>query len=242
MQKIRTSNTHPIRVDFIRSEEFPILSRLGMTFAPGKKQHDARTCHWKRDLTDDVSRLRNKFRTDTLVSLVEDWELVDLGIVALPEESHRHGIEIIRFPITDVSIPSSSNDFCELIENVLGRLTDGKRVVVHCKGGLGRAGMTAACLAVAATDGEISGDDAILMVRKAREGTVEKPEQEQFVSSFGKTWSVWQQERIRVRQEQSPKPNVADGNYRAAVDAINKGLEFDPEDAADHHNNGALVL
>ena len=35
------SETHPIRADFVRSDKFPILNRLGMTFAPGKKQKGA---------------------------------------------------------------------------------------------------------------------------------------------------------------------------------------------------------
>ena len=70
IQKLRTSETHRIRVDFIRSFEFPFLNRLGMTFAPGKKQTDALTGVWDRDLRTDLERLSNAFRVRTLVSLL----------------------------------------------------------------------------------------------------------------------------------------------------------------------------
>ncbi len=36
-----TSETHPLRVSFLKSEEFPVLNKLGLTFAPGKKQRGA---------------------------------------------------------------------------------------------------------------------------------------------------------------------------------------------------------
>ena len=37
----KTSQWHPIRVDFLPPEAFELPGRLGMTFAPGKKTDEA---------------------------------------------------------------------------------------------------------------------------------------------------------------------------------------------------------
>jgi ADP-ribosylglycohydrolase/tetratricopeptide (TPR) repeat protein/protein-tyrosine phosphatase len=186
--EIKSSQSHPIRVDFIKSEQFPILNRLGMTFAPGKKQSDGLTGAWDRDLRTDLERLFNEFGTGTLISLVEDDELEELKITNLEEECDRAMINLVRFPIRDVSVPDSMEDFVLMIAVAVDSLKQGETVVTHCKGGLGRAGTTAACIAVAATDAEISASDAIKLVRQARPGTVETEAQEQFVAEFEKEW------------------------------------------------------
>ena len=188
MQKTKTSETHPIRVDFIRNEEFPILNRLGMTFAPGKKQSDAFTGVWDRNLRTDTERLFNEFSTGTLISLLEDGELEELSITNLAEECDRAMINVVRFPIRDVSVPESMDDFVLMIASAVDSLKHGETVVTHCKGGLGRAGLTAACLALASTDVEISASRAIDLVRRARPGTVETDAQEHFVHEFENLW------------------------------------------------------
>lgn len=53
----KTSESHPLRVDFLQSEEFPVLNNLGMTFAPGKKQKGAMTGNWNRRMYLDMLRL-----------------------------------------------------------------------------------------------------------------------------------------------------------------------------------------
>lgn len=187
-QKTKTSETHPIRVDFMRNEQFPILNRLGMTFAPGKKQSDAFTGAWDRDLKADLERLFKEFGVGTLVSLLEDEELAELQIRDLAEECDRAMINLVRFPVRDVSVPESMDDFVLMIAGAVDALKRGETVVTHCKGGLGRAGLTGACIAIAATDAEISSKDAIELVRAARPGTVETEAQEQFVAEFEEDW------------------------------------------------------
>jgi protein-tyrosine phosphatase len=179
------SITHPLRVDFIVSEEFPILNKLGMTFAPGKTQSSAISGNWNRDLAADLTRLREFYHADTLVSLIEDEELITLQIRNLEHECRNHEIELLRFPLRDVSIPTSLKEFARLIQGTVERLNENKTVVIHCKGGLGRAGMTTACAIIVASGNKINGAEAIKMVRAARKGTVETPEQERFVSLFG---------------------------------------------------------
>ena len=185
----RTSNTHPIRVDFIENYRFPVLNRLGMTFAPGKKQsHPASGEAWHRDLFSDVRRLRDDYGTDVLVSLLEHKEFEELQIQNLRAECDAAGIEQHSYSIADQKIPDDPSEFRKEIALFARMLEEGKRLVIHCKGGLGRTGTAAACIAVAASNGDISGDEAITLVRKARGGAIENVFQEEFVRRFSQQW------------------------------------------------------
>lgn len=213
-----TSRSHPLRADFIQSEEYPILNKLGLTFAPGKKQTGAISGNWDRDLATDLTRLRNDYHTDTLVSLVEESELAELGIHNLEYECRNHNIELIRFPLRDVSVPPSLKSFARLIREIIKLLKQKKTVVIHCKGGLGRAGLTAACSIVAGSNNKISGSDAIKIVRAARPGTVETMKQENFVSPFGKYWQLYIEhtEDILGQQKRRLKKKCWESRVKAA--------------------------
>lgn len=182
MNLSRTSFTHPIRVDFVESEQMTLPGRIGLTFAPGKKQRVALTGSWERDLDADFERLRNHWHTDVLLSLIEEHEFTSLGIPTLREHARHYGIEVIWFPIRDISIPTSMEEFAAMVRVIHQVLEEGKTVVIHCMGGLGRTGLVAAALLVYATD--LSPKEAISVVRSARQGTIQTGEQEQFVSSF----------------------------------------------------------
>jgi len=205
-----TSETHPLRVDFLESSEYPLLRKLGLTFAPGKKQLGAVSGNWDRDLKSDCYRLRHHYQMDTLVSLVEESELSDLGIADLENECRVQGIELIRFPLKDFSVPPSPKQFAVLIREIVKRLKDGKTVAVHCKGGLGRAGLTAACAVIALSDCKVSGAGAIEAVRAARKGAVETLEQETFVGNFSEHWQSFKKEALSNfhRQNSADKEEV----------------------------------
>lgn len=66
----------------------------------------------------------------------------------------------------------------ELEANLCNELLDGRRVVVHCKGGLGRAG-TVACMLLLCTRTSLSSDEAIKRVKKGRLGAIETLEQDE---------------------------------------------------------------
>jgi protein-tyrosine phosphatase len=183
MSEGRTSHTHPLRVDFIDDERFNLPGRIGMTFAPGKKKKDSTTGAWDRELDEDLRRLREEFRTDLLVSLIEEHEFAQLQIEGLREQAPLFGIEVLGFPIRDVSVPYSIEQFHAVVKTIVGRLGEGETVVIHCMGGLGRTGvMAAACLIAAVKD--LSSTDAIEIVRRARAGTIETRQQEDYISEF----------------------------------------------------------
>jgi protein-tyrosine phosphatase len=181
MRQARTSHSHPIRVDFVTTEKLLMPGRIGLTFAPGKKHHGM-TGHWDRDLDADLARLRDEYQTDLLVSLIEEHEFAALQIANLRERVVSHGIEMLWYPIRDVSVPTSIEDFAETVNRVVQALSEGRTVVIHCMGGLGRTGLVAAACLMATT--ELDAREAIGIVRHARAGTIQTREQERYVELF----------------------------------------------------------
>lgn len=188
---IRTSETDPIWVDWLPEEVLGLPGRLGMTFAPGKKA-PGMDGDWERDLDTDLLALREEYRTDVLVSLMEEREYREFGIPELFEKDRIGEIDVLRFAIRDVSVPreAEAEEYQTLITTIIERLKRGENVVVHCRGGLGRTGTVAACVLVDL--GGHSAKEAIDTVRRAREHAVEPGEQEEFVRRF--------EESVRERQ------------------------------------------
>lgn len=179
-----TSHRNPIRVDFVDPDALQAPGRLGLTFAPGKKGRGSLYgVAYDRDLHADLMRLKEAYQTKVLVSLMEPFEYELLGIGDLFERAEGFGIEVLAFPIRDVSTPRAEQDqeLGDLIKCINDRLARGQTVVVHCRGGVGRSGLVAS--AVLVTHGHEPAA-AIDIVRSARPGAVETPQQEQYVHGF----------------------------------------------------------
>lgn len=185
MTQVMTSDSHPIRVDFVEREGLP--GRLGLTFAPGKRQPHGQSGHWERDLEKDLARLRGEYGADLLVSLIEAHEFKALGIPSLRERAAANGLKVLWFPIADRSVPTpqSAPRFHEAIAEMTGALRAGETVVVHCMGGLGRSGLVAAACLLA-TLSDLDADEAIRLVRAARAGAVETRGQEEYVAAYAR--------------------------------------------------------
>ncbi len=177
----KTSITHPLRVDFV---DVPAPGRLGMTFAPGKVQHDAQSGVWHRDLDADLQRLHSIYRTNTLVSVIETRELHDLEIPNLADTIAGLGIHWVHLPVVDGQIPTDEAAWFAAIHTVRARLADAETVVIHCKGGLGRTGTFAASILVSYG---IDPATAIASVRAARAETIESG-QAPFVARVATLW------------------------------------------------------
>jgi len=143
----KTSASHPIRVDWLPTRW---LGKVGLTFAQGTKQPNAATGSWDRDLAADISRLRNEFGADHLVCLLQDHEFEELAIGGLADASANARIAFHRLPIADGSVPADPGQLTALISQIVGWAAAGENVVIHCKGGLGRAGTVGGCVMRAA--------------------------------------------------------------------------------------------
>lgn len=185
----RTSETHPIRVDFLTPEMLGLPGRLGMTIAPGVIG-DSAEGGWERDLGTDLERITRNYGADVLVSLMEPHECAGCGIPDLLARAGAVGLTVIAFPIADASTPrdDQTEAYAALIAHLLRLLEDGNTLVVHCRGGLGRTGTVAACMLVARGH---DADSAIGLVRKVRSPhAVETRGQEAYVRRFAGQWRV----------------------------------------------------
>lgn len=169
----RTSLTHPLQIAEVRASA--THGRIGITFCPGKHDRAAATGAWARDLAIDLDAIA-AWGARLVLTLVEPAELVALKVPNLGQEVERRGMSWRHLPIVDYSVPDAAFEQAWLVDGSEIRrfLRDGHDVVVHCKGGLGRAGMIAGRLLV---ELGMPPDDAIRMVRRARQGAIETPSQ-----------------------------------------------------------------
>ncbi len=170
---MRTSTTDPIRIAEI--EVGPGRGRIGVTFAPGKNDRG----DWARDLDTDLDAIA-AWGAKAVVTLLEPDELRWLAIPGLGAGVERRGMEWLHMPIRDVSTPGPAfaAKWPEVSLRLHARLAAGESVVVHCRGGLGRAGMVAARLL---TETGVDPEAAIARVRAVRPGAIETDAQEDWV-------------------------------------------------------------
>lgn len=134
-----TSAISPLRVGWL------VPQRLGLTFAPGKYDPHAKEASWARDLGEDVARLVGEHGAKTVVPLLEEHEFELLRIPTLLETYGQAGLEVLHFPIRDGHIPAKLDAVRALVRAIVQRVNEGGTVVVHCRGGLGRAGTIGGC-------------------------------------------------------------------------------------------------
>ena len=161
---VRTSATHPLLIEAVPAGNG--MGRVGITFCPGKKQPAAATGCWDRDLAIDVAAVAG-WGAAAVVTLVEQHELASLKVEELGTEVARHHMEWLHLPIRDVSVPDAGfeqawRDHGPVLRS---QLRAGFDVLVHCKGGLGRAGVAACRLLI---DCGWTTTEALAAVRAAR--------------------------------------------------------------------------
>jgi ADP-ribosyl-[dinitrogen reductase] hydrolase len=174
---MRTSVTHPLQIAVVAGMSG--LGRIGITFCPGKYDPHAMTGGWDRDLARDLDAIRD-WGAAAVVTLLEPKELTLLRVERLGAEVMRRNMLWFHLPIVDVSIPDEGFEreweiAGEELRSILHRGLD---VLVHCRGGLGRAGTIAARLLI---ELGIEPKTAIKNVRAVRPGAIETRDQEKFV-------------------------------------------------------------
>ena len=172
----KTSISHPLRVDAVVA---PGGGLIGMTFCPGKVQPHGFTGSWDRDFALDLDRIRD-WGAAAVVTLVEAAELDRYRVPHLSHEVQARGMEWHHLPIVDADIPRKPFDAAwpQIGPVLRAHLLAGRRIVLHCLGGLGRTGTVAARLLVEL--GQAPGA-AIRAVRQARPGALETQGQVAYV-------------------------------------------------------------
>ena len=167
--QVRTSKSDPIHIDHVRPNGSDGL--IGMTFCPGKVDHNARYGAWRRDLDTDLDAIAS-WGTGTVVTLVEDQELEFLQVTGPGAGVRARGMQWIHFPMVDTEAPGGTFDvrWRTVGAEIVSELKRGRNVVLHCRGGLGRTGTIAVLLM---REFGHSVDESIELVRSARHDTIE---------------------------------------------------------------------
>jgi ADP-ribosyl-[dinitrogen reductase] hydrolase len=174
---MQTSLNSPLTIAAVAAPG--VCGFIGLTLCPGKK--DLRG-GWNRDLQRDLARIR-EWGAALVLTLVEEHEFRWLGVADIGTAVARHGMTWRHLPIRDGGVPGQEFEAgWHLVGAEMRALVrGGGRVLVHCKGGLGRAGMIAARLLV---ELGMEPEVAIVAVRDARSpAAIETPEQEDYVRS-----------------------------------------------------------
>ena len=178
MPTVRTSENNPIRI----AELTPGRDhgRIGITLCPGKKHPTAMFGATERHLDADLDAVQ-RWGASAVLSLITSEELDELKVPDLPQAVRDRHMEWWHAPIPDGQPPGLEfeNAWAVAGEAVRDRLRSGFDVLVHCKGGLGRAGTIAARLLV-----ELGARprDAIRRVREERSQDAIEPSQEAHVA------------------------------------------------------------
>jgi len=174
---VLTSLSSPLRIDAVFPDGCDGV--IGMTLCPGKKEDNAISGDWDRDLDADLRVIRG-WGASALVSLMEAEEMAWYGVHDLPEKAEELGLVHYHLPIIDMDIP---DEHFEESWRVIGaelrnRLLSAEAIVIHCLGGLGRTGTIAGRLLV---ELGLDPETAIRHIRAARHGTIQTVMQEAYV-------------------------------------------------------------
>lgn len=170
------STDNPLKIASVTS---PFGGVIGMTICPGKIQPQAVSGSFQRDLNLDLDLIA-AWGAAAVVTLIPQSELEALQVEHLGDAVESRQLLWLHLPIGDVSVPDAKFEHAWLYGGLRLRqlLRVGKRILIHCRGGLGRTGMIAARLLV---ELGMPAKEAMGQVRRARPGAIQTPAQERYV-------------------------------------------------------------
>jgi protein-tyrosine phosphatase len=166
------NNSRNLRIDWL-PERYTDPGQLGLTLLPGRRDKG-------RIMEHDIAVLKDSGVTH-VITLATTQELHDYGVGTLLSAYAEAGLVNRHMPVLDQKVPDRE-DMERLIQWMAAELSGGARMVVHCVGGLGRAGTVAACYL---RDRQCTDAEALAIVRQSRsQRAVETRIQEDFVALF----------------------------------------------------------
>ena len=152
---------------------------IGLSRCPHKEPAGAPSVLGELRQASDLELIR-QWGADAVLSLVEDRELQLLKVPDLGDDIQKAGMIWYHFAIPDFGIPGlrEMKIWEQLSPRIHQMLDRGERLLIHCRGGLGRSGTMAALLLI--ERGETH-RRAMEIVRTARPGAIETSTQENFL-------------------------------------------------------------
>jgi protein-tyrosine phosphatase len=151
----------------------PLTGRLAIMARP-------RAGDWLEDEIADWKRSG----VDTIVCLLEPEEVVELGLLQEVTLCEAANMEYVSFPIPDRGVPASLRLAQALGERIAAAVDSGRSIAVHCRAGIGRSSMIAACALVCSG---VNADRALALIGEARGVDVpDTQEQRDWVETFEK--------------------------------------------------------
>lgn len=175
--RLRTSENSPLRLCEVTVPGLP--GRFGLTICPGKRGESIFGGTWWRDLDADLAVIRD-WEAGAVLSLLEDHEFELLGIPQFPSVMRAQPFAWHYLNIRDRDVPDARFEEAWPAARAALRevLAQGRGVVVHCRGGIGRTGLVVARFLV--EEGMLA-EEAIARVRASRPGAIETAAQERHV-------------------------------------------------------------
>ena len=163
--------------NLVRLENFG--SEICLSAFPGREHTNV----FSIDLMEEFFDFLDSNRYRSLVSLVEVHEFDQfISYPKFEEKIGKRNFSWFFHPLKDMTAPDEifRERFFETQSHLLENLRSGKKIAIHCKGGLGRSGTIAALLL---RHLGFSAEKSIALVRKSRPGAIETKEQEIFIQS-----------------------------------------------------------
>lgn len=132
-------------------------------------------------LGDNVANWK-KAGVGAVLSLLTPEEQKELELQNEAREVQGQGLRFSSFPIPDLQVPRSEAKLADALKNMAANLSAGRNVLIHCRQGIGRTGMIAACLLI---QSGMSPGAAVELVSAARGMAVpETPEQREWIERY----------------------------------------------------------
>lgn len=116
---------------------------------PGKNFVNAKGRAFSRSLSVDLQIIRSA-NVKVIVNLLNLYELRTIGVQLkeFRELCQKYNTDLIEFPIIEMGIPAIPVEEIDmvLIDRLEEIIKNGQAILIHCRGGVGRAGLIAALL------------------------------------------------------------------------------------------------
>jgi len=132
-------------------------------------------------LTDDLASLK-RAGVRVVVSALTAGEIEELGLMNEEGACIREGLSFRSFSIEDRMVPADLKTFAEFVDMLCLELRGGASIVIHCRAGIGRSSLIAACLLIRYG---FAAEEALEMIEEARGYPVpDTPEQREWIKQF----------------------------------------------------------